>query len=110
MARPSPATLACIEACLTCYGICLGMATNHCLAVGGAHAGQDHMRLMLSCSEMCRSHAHLLILGSPDARRLAGDCAAVCGLCAESCERVGGMEDCVAACRRCAAACDGMAG
>jgi hypothetical protein len=109
MDKPSQNTLDCIEACLRCYGVCLGMATNHCLAVGGKHAEQDHLRLMLACSEMCRTHAHFLILGSVHAKHLAPECAELCRLCAESCEKVGDMDDCVAACRACAASCAGMA-
>lgn len=109
MAKPSPEMLKCIENCLKCYGICLGMATNHCLAVGGRHVEQEHFRLMLACSEMCRTHAHFMILGSPHARHLAPECAEICRLCADSCEKVGDMDECVAACRACAESCGAMA-
>ena len=108
MAKPSPETLQCIENCLTCYGVCLGMATNHCLAVGGAHVEQEHLRLMLACAEVCRTHAHLMILGSPHAKHLASECAEIATECAESCEKVGDMDDCVKACRACAASCATM--
>ena len=109
MAKPSPETLKCIETCLECYGICLGMATNHCPAIGGPNVEQEHLRLMLACAEMCRTHAHFMILGSPHARHLAPECAEISGLCADSCERGGGRDDGVAACRACAASCRAMA-
>ncbi|WP_237481109.1 four-helix bundle copper-binding protein [Lichenibacterium dinghuense] len=98
----------CIDACLDCYATCLGMASNHCLVVGGPHVEQEHFRLMLACAEVCRTHAHLMILGSPHARHLAPECAEIATRCAESCASVGDMEACVAACRACAASCSDM--
>ena len=105
----SPDASNCIEACLKCYASCLGMASNHCLKLGGAHVEQEHFRLMLACAEVCRTHAHLIILGSPHAKHLAPECAEIATRCAESCEKVGGMGDCVAACRACTASCAKMA-
>ena len=98
----------CIETCLNCYMTCLGMATNHCLAVGGRHVEQEHFRLMLTCSEMCRTHAQFMIMGSPHAKHLAPECAEIAGKCADSCEEVGDMDECVAACRACVASCRTM--
>ena len=98
----------CIETCLRCYATCLGTASNHCLKVGGPHVEQGHFRLMLACAEICRTHAHLMIMGSPHAKHLAPECAEVATACASSCEAVGDMDDCVEACRACAASCAEM--
>ena len=105
----SSETRACIETCLKCYSTCLGMASNHCLAVGGPHIEQTHFRLMLACVEVCRTHAHLMLLGSPHAKHLAPECAEIAAKCAESCEKVGDMDECVEACRACAESCNKMA-
>ena len=99
----------CIEICLKCYASCLGMASNHCLKVGGPHVAQEHFRLMLACAEVCRTHAHLMILGSPHAKHLAPECAEITTKCADSCETVGDMDECVDACRACAESCSQMA-
>lgn len=101
---------ACIEACLKCYATCLSMASGHCLEVGGTHAEPAHLRLMLACAELCRTSAHMMLLGTPQHRRTCRECAALCRDCAADCERLGGMEDCVAACRACAEQCEAMAG
>lgn len=94
-----------VDLALACYKHCFGMATTHCLVVGGAHAEPRHLTLMLACSEICRAMAHLLLMDSPHARHLASECIEICEACAADCERIGGMEDCVAACRACAKAC-----
>ena len=104
----SPGTRTCIETCLKCYSACLAMASNHCLKAGGPHVEQEHFRLMLACAEVCRTHAHLMLLGSPHAEHLAPECAEIAARCAESCERVGDMDSCVATCRACAASCAEM--
>ncbi|WP_449254997.1 four-helix bundle copper-binding protein [Bosea sp. (in: a-proteobacteria)] len=105
MHHPDPKTREIVDLALDCYKHCFGMATTHCLAVGGAHAEPGHLTLMLACSEICRSMAHLLLMASPHARHLAPECIEICEACAADCERLGGMEDCVAACRACAKAC-----
>src|SRR5690606_16704615 len=45
----------CIEECLRCHAVCLGMASHHCLEAGGAHVEPIHFRLMLACAEACQS-------------------------------------------------------
>ena len=106
----SSAMQACIDDCLRCYRICLDMASSHCLELGGEHAKPAHIQLMLACSEVCRSAAHLMLLGTPHHRHLCAECAEICEDCARDCERVGQMEDCVKACRACAESCRKMAG
>jgi hypothetical protein len=106
----SPDMDACIEACLACYRVCLGMAMNHCLEMGGKHTEPGHFRLMMACAEICRTSAHLMIIGAEQHRSTCAACAEICTQCADDCERVGDMDECVEACRRCAESCRAMAG
>jgi hypothetical protein len=105
----SPEMQRCIDACLTCYRTCLGMASRHCLEAGGPHVEPEHFRLMLSCAEACRASAELMLIGSAVHRHQCGACAEICAACARSCEEVGDMDACVAACRACEEACRKMA-
>lgn len=99
----------CIEECLSCHRVCLTMAAQHCLEVGGKHVEPGHMRLMLACAEICRTSAHLMLLGTGQHKATCAACAAICEACAKSCDQVGGMEECVQACLRCAESCRKMA-
>lgn len=99
----------CIEACLRCYQACLGSAMTHCLEAGGKHVEPGHFRLMMACSEICRTSAHFILLNSEHAQHVCRECAEICTQCAANCERLGGMEACVEACHECAAACTKMA-
>lgn len=99
---------ACIRACLDCYRTCFGMVMGHCLEAGGKHLEPGHVRLMVSCSEVCRASAHLMLGRTEHAKHICRECAEICRACADDCERVGEMDACVAACRACAEACDRM--
>ena len=99
----------CIEACLACHRTCLTMASQHCLAQGGAHVAPEHFRLMMACAEMCRAAAAVMMIGNDQMKRVCAACAAICDACAESCAALDGMAECVEACRRCADACRQMA-
>lgn len=101
--------LDCIRACHDCHTICLSVATNHCLQLGGQHAEPQHIQLMLSCAEICQSAANFMAIGSERHRDLCRLCADVCRECARECEQLGDMDDCVAACLRCAESCERMA-
>ncbi len=92
----------CIEDCLACYGECLSTAMGHCLQAGGEHTSPPHFKLIMACSEICRTAAHFMLIGSQHHRH-------VCRECADDCERIGDMRDCVKACRRCADSCHRMA-
>ena len=48
----SPAMHDCADQCLSCYSICLSMAMNHCLELGGEHVRKEHFTLMMACAEM----------------------------------------------------------
>ena len=100
---------ACIDACLSCYQTCIGMASNHCLEAGGKHVEPEHFRLMLSCAETCRTCAHLMLIGSSAHKHQCRACAGVCAACASSCEDVGDMDACVRACQICEETCRRMA-
>jgi hypothetical protein len=109
MNHQSPDMQACIDACLKCYSVCLGMAMNHCLEAGGKHVEPRHFRLMMACAEICRTSAHFMLIGTEHHRHTCRECAEICEECAADCERVGDMEDCVKACRACAEQCRKMA-
>lgn len=101
---------ACIEECLRCQTTCLGMAMNHCLAVGGAHVEKEHFTTMLACAEICGTAARFMMMGSRHHPHLCRECAEICRECARSCEQVGDMQACVDACNRCAQSCESMSG
>src|SRR5882762_4340166 len=94
--------------CLACYRECLSMAMGHCLEMGGEHTKLDHFRLMMACSEICRTSAHFMLIGSPHHKHVCRECAEICTQCAADCERLGDMQSCVEACRRCAESCQKM--
>ena len=97
-----------IKACLDCHSMCLQMAMNFCLAQGGRHVEQKHLRLMLNCAELCQTSANFMLSNSPLHGRVCAVCAETCEACAKSCEQVGDMRDCVEECQRCAKSCRAM--
>lgn len=103
-----PAMQACIDACLDCYRTCLSTAMNHCLEMGGEHVEKSHVSLMMACAEMCRTSAHVMLIGTDQHKHTCRACAEICRACAADCERIGGMDDCAAACRACAESCAAM--
>ena len=105
----SPEMQRCVDECLRCYAVCLQMAMNHCLEVGGEHVAPQHFRLMMACAEICRTSAHFMLIGSEHHRHTCAECAEICEQCARECERLGDMQECVDACRRCAESCRKMA-
>ena len=72
----SPEMRHCIDECLRCYSVCLSMAMNHCLEVGGEHVAPQHFRLMMACAEICRTAAHFMLIGSEHHRHTCAECAA----------------------------------
>jgi hypothetical protein len=105
-----PGMQQCIDQCLVCYRTCMQTAMNRCLEMGGAHVEPSHFRLMINCSEMCRTTAEFMMSSSPLHAQACAACAAVCDACAQSCEQIDGMDDCVQVCRACALSCHKMAG
>ena len=98
----------CIQECQKCHAVCLGMASTHCLELGGAHVEPNHFRLMLACAEICQTAANFMLINSPLHTRTCAVCAEVCDECAQNCEQVGNMDECVEACRHCAESCRQM--
>lgn len=109
MSHLSAEMQACIEECLRCHSVCLGMAMNHCLEVGGKHVAPDHFKLMMACAEMCQTAANQMLIGTRHHKHTCRECAEICEECARSCEQVGDMDECVRQCRSCAASCQRMA-
>ena len=103
----------CIQECITCHQVCLE-TIQHCLAMGGRHAEQPHIRLLADCAQICTVSADFMLRGSPLHERTCGVCAEVCQQCADDCERMAGgdqlMKRCADTCRRCAESCRQMAG
>ena len=100
----------CIDNCLKCYSVCVEMAMNHCLEMGGKHVAPRHFRLMAACAEVCRTAAHLMLTSSDHHKVMCAICSKVCADCANDCAELGDMDDCVQACRKCADSCRKMAG
>jgi hypothetical protein len=102
----------CIRNCTECHTICM-KTVIHCLGVGGKHADQAHIRMLLDCAQICATSADFMTRGSPLHRLTCGACAEICQQCADDCERMAGgdqqMLQCVEMCRRCAASCRDMA-
>lgn len=99
----------CIDSCLSCYRTCVKTAMRHCLEMGGEHVEPHHFRLMMGCSEICRTAAHAMLVGVENHKVVCGACAVICDDCANSCDGMDGMADCARTCRECAAICGRMA-
>jgi len=98
----------CVDICLSCYRTCLQTAMDHCLEMGGEHVEPKHFRLMMTCAEICRTSAHVMLIGTPHHKHTCAECAEICSESANDCERIGGMAECVTQCRACANACREM--
>jgi hypothetical protein len=92
----------CVDDCQHCHDICLSEAMSHCVE-------PRHMRLMISCAEMCQTAANFMVMNSPLYAPVCAACAQVCHACAVSCDAVQGMAECADQCRKCAESCQRMA-
>jgi len=99
----------CIDACLDCHKVCLGLAMTHCLETGGEHVKPQHFRLMIDCATICATAADFMMHKSEFHREMCRLCANVCAACATDCEKLDGMDECVEACIACAKSCAAMA-
>ena len=101
----------CIEDCLACYQECLG-CIPHCLALGGEHAEQKHITLLMECAQICQLSASVMKLKGSFAFEHCQVCAQVCDACAESCNNIDAkdevMRNCAEMCRQCASSCRNM--
>lgn len=82
----SPEMQQCIEECQNCHSVCLQMAANHCLEMGGKHVEPVHFRTMLDCAEICETSANFMLRSSQLHARTCAACAEVCEACAKSCQ------------------------
>ncbi|GAB6196243.1 four-helix bundle copper-binding protein [Lysobacter xanthus] len=111
MAMPREAMDDCIRNCTDCHAICVATVT-YCLEQGGAHASADHLSLMATCADICRTSADAMLRGADVHVHTCRACAAICRACAQTCEAMGDdarMQACAEACRRCADSCERMA-
>jgi hypothetical protein len=101
----------CIDNCENCRTACLE-TVNHCLTLGGKHADPGHIRLLLDCADICATSSAFMSRGSDQHSAVCGVCAEICDRCARSCDSMGSdatMNKCAEACRRCAQSCHRMA-
>lgn len=101
----------CISACNTCSAVCLE-TIQHCLKMGGKHAEQSHIRMLMDCAEICQTSANYMLRGSELHGLTCGVCAEICQRCADDCAQFGDdqmMQRCADACRLCAQSCKEMA-
>jgi hypothetical protein len=101
---------ACIQHCWDCRDTCQATLYNYCLAQGGHHVGQAHVRIMEDCIQVCQTAADFMTRGSELHMAVCAACADVCEACAESCEMMDDdeMNACAKVCRTCAASCREM--
>ncbi len=102
-----------IQNCEECHGTCTEI-TAYSLGQGGNYADPDHVALLLDCAQVCAVCTDFMLRLSHFHGRVCDVCSAICGRCADSCERVGPadrkMKQCADVCRRCAESCRRMAG
>ena len=91
----------CIQNCLECHSICVETA-QHCLMLGGEHAGAKHVRLLLDCAQICQTCADFMLRTSHYHIKTCGVCAEICRDCAKSCEQMAGEDETM---KKCAEAC-----
>ena len=100
----------CIKTCRACQDECSSTLFNHCLAEGGKHVEQEHVKLMTDCIAICEQSANFMVRQSSMHGAIAEACAKICEACAKSCETIDSehMKKCAAACRKCAESCRKM--
>jgi hypothetical protein len=98
-----------IQESINCYKSCSHTMT-HCLEMGGEHAEQKHINLLIDCAKICILHADFMLRDSKFHGRIAEICAEICDACAESCDKFDDefMKKCAEQCRRCADECRKM--
>ena len=100
----------CIENCVVAAEMCERLL-QHCLAKGGIHAEQRHVRILQDCAEICAMSARFMIRDSNLHHLTCQLCAEACLTCAQDCDRFSDdemMRACVEVCRRCADSCEKM--
>lgn len=100
----------CIKSCWACRDSCQKIFFTHCLKQGGAHVEAEHVKIMMSCIDICQLTADAMTRGTPVHKTLCHACAEICTACAESCHKISDnvMQECVDICKQCAASCQAM--
>src|SRR4051812_41401259 len=97
----------CIEACLTCAGLC-----NHCAA---SCLKEEDVKMMaaciqldMECAAICYATAQLMSLNSDKVKEVARLYAAICDACADECSKHMNehCRECADACTKCADQCE----
>lgn len=98
----------CIQNCTECHAVCIETIA-HCLSMGGKHAEEQHIGLLQTCADICRTSADAMLRGSHVHGFVCGACAAICSACADACGAMANdstMAQCAEVCRRCARSCE----
>src|SRR4051812_27055547 len=98
----------CIQNCLKCYSTCQE-AFFHCLQQqSGPCYDVNHLQLLQTCAEVCRTSAQLMMLQSPFHHYMCKLTSEVCKACAESCELIEDsiLDACARICHHCADSCE----
>ena len=97
----------CIDLCWTARNECQKSLFTHCFEKGGKYLERNHVRIMMDCSEICRTTADSLTHRSPVYAAICAATAAICEACAESCDQLDTetMRQVGAHCRAAAKAC-----
>ena len=101
----------CIRNCTECHLICVKTVT-HCLDIGGKHADQAHIRMLLDCAQICATSADFMTRMSPHHPHICRECSEICTECAQDCQSMADdamMKSCADMCRTCAESCKKMA-
>lgn len=100
----------CLKDCLDCYQTCTETTTK-CLKMGGKHAENEHLNLLMDCARMCNTNADFILRNSTYYPQTCGITADICDECADTCDRFEDdfMKECASVCRRCAESCREMA-
>ena len=99
----------CIRECIACYDVCLETAVNHQLGITKTQLEPAHLRLLISCAEICQTTARVIQTGSPLHKPAGRICAKMCRRCAAESERDPATERCAQAARACAEWCQRVA-
>jgi hypothetical protein len=106
-----PAVRRCIDDCVRCHEVCLS-TIPYCLEMGGRHAEEAHITLLLDCANIAQTSADFMLRGSDEHARVCDACSVICRRCADDCDNFAGdemMHACAESCRRCASSCADMA-
>lgn len=101
-----------IENCTNCHRICLETAARHFQGERQPQLSEALVRLLLDCSDICRTSADFMIRGSDQHQHTCRACAAICAHCADECDKQGDdpyLAACAEICRRSAESCAEMA-